>query len=155
MRLITGCHMASSIDHLHAESKLLPVAEHLTMLCSQYLASSFRPSHPSHDVVLQPPGPRKNSQGCPLKETLSSKFLDTVSPHLSGGIMPEVSYKRAKDALHTDAVCAYLLSTGVNPVLGTKPPDVHPSEETLPRVYRPGPTPVRKMLFTDVLLILH
>jgi hypothetical protein len=50
--------------------------------------------------------------------------------------MSEVSYKRAKDALHTEAVRAYLLSTGVNPVLGSKPPDIHPTEETLPRVHR-------------------
>jgi hypothetical protein len=50
--------------------------------------------------------------------------------------MSEVSYKYTRDTLHTNAMRDYLASTGVNPVLGIKPPDVHPSEETLPRVYR-------------------
>jgi hypothetical protein len=36
MRLITGCLKASSIDHLHCETKLMPVAEHLSMLCSVF-----------------------------------------------------------------------------------------------------------------------
>jgi hypothetical protein len=49
--------------------------------------------------------------------------------------MSEVSYKHTKEALHTAAVSSYLLSTGVNPVLGTKPPDIYPSEESLTLVY--------------------
>jgi hypothetical protein len=37
MRLACGCHKATSIDHLLTESKLMPVAEHLSMLCAQFL----------------------------------------------------------------------------------------------------------------------
>jgi hypothetical protein len=67
MRLITGCHKASSIDHLLAETKMMRVSEHLGMLCAQYLASCLNPTHPSHEVVMLPPGPRTNNQGRPLK----------------------------------------------------------------------------------------
>jgi hypothetical protein len=71
MHLITGCHKASSIDHLLAVTKMIRVSEHLGMLCAQYLASCLNPTHPSHEVVLLPPGPRTNNQGRPLKETLA------------------------------------------------------------------------------------
>jgi hypothetical protein len=73
MRLMTGCHMASSVAHLHAETKLMPVDEHLSMLCAQFLASCLRRCHPSHNVVQLPPGPHKNKHVRPLKETLSPK----------------------------------------------------------------------------------
>jgi hypothetical protein len=145
MRLITGCHKASPINHLHCETKLMPVAEHLSMLCSQYLASClltmWSSSLPDH---------AKTNMDIPSKR-LSSKFLDNVAPHLSGGIMPEVGHKRAKNALHTDAVRDYLSSTGINPVLAIKPPDVHPSEETLPHVYRTTLAQFRLFeMFTDI-----
>jgi hypothetical protein len=52
IRLITGCHKAASIGHLLTETKMMPVAEHLSMLCAQFLVSCLRPSHPSHKVVL-------------------------------------------------------------------------------------------------------
>jgi hypothetical protein len=39
LRLITGCHKASPVSHLHAEAKVMPVAEHLSMLYGQFLAS--------------------------------------------------------------------------------------------------------------------
>jgi hypothetical protein len=49
LRLITDCHKAASVNHLHAEVKLMPVAEHLSLLCMQFLASRMHPSHPSHE----------------------------------------------------------------------------------------------------------
>jgi hypothetical protein len=136
LHLITGCHLATSIDHLHAETKLMPVAEHLNMLCFQFLAKCLSPSHPSHDVVLQSPGPRVNNQGRPMKETLSSKFMDTVSPFLQNGIIPASTYNRTEDTIHTDAVRSYLASTEPNLVLGCAPPEIDPSELTLPHAFR-------------------
>jgi hypothetical protein len=65
LRLITGCHLASPIDHLHSEVEVLPVGVRLDMLYKQFLLSTLRPSHPSHEVVLRPLGPCKNSNGRP------------------------------------------------------------------------------------------
>ena len=100
MRLITGCHKASSIDQLLTESKLMPVAEHLSMLCAQFLASCLRPTHPSHETVLIPPGPRTNASGRPMKETLQSKFSAVVAPFLKaeGGTVHDVNYIHIKAA---------------------------------------------------------
>ena len=37
LRIITGSHKMSSIDHLHSETKMLPVEDHLNFLSAQYL----------------------------------------------------------------------------------------------------------------------
>jgi hypothetical protein len=43
LRLVTGCLKAAPIDHLHAKAKLMLVADHLSMLCLQFIASCMRP----------------------------------------------------------------------------------------------------------------
>jgi hypothetical protein len=62
LRLITGCHLASPIDHLHSEVAILPVGIRLDMLCKQFLISALRSAHPSHEVVLRPLGPTQKFQ---------------------------------------------------------------------------------------------
>jgi hypothetical protein len=136
MRLITGCHKAAPVDHLHVETKLMPVADHLAMHCIQFLASCMRSSHPSNELVKLPPGPRRNAQGRHFKETLSSKFGNSVSPYLQGGVIPKANYKKTKGSIHMGTVCASINAAGVNPILGIKPPEVHSSEQTSSRPYR-------------------
>ena len=41
LRVATGCYLKSDIDHLHVETKVLPLRQHSTMLTKQFLASSF------------------------------------------------------------------------------------------------------------------
>ena len=43
MRIATGCHKMSSIDHLHTEAEMLKVREHLELLSAQYLARCLEP----------------------------------------------------------------------------------------------------------------
>ena len=137
LRMITGCHLASSIDHLHAETEILPVQIHLDMLCSQFLLSAMRPAHPSHEVVLRPPGPRTNKAGRPMKETLSSKYLHTVQPYLNdNGVMSEVSYKRALQSIHSNAVSRALREQSNNVLLQRRPPAVSATKQLLPRAHR-------------------
>ena len=138
MRLITGCHKASSIDHLLTESKLMPVAEHLSMLCAQFLASCLRPTHPSYETVKIPTGPRTNASGRPMKETLQSKFSATISPFLEaeGGTIHDISYGRVKVAIHAASVRDSINRLKPNPVLGAKAPEVHAYELSLSRIYQ-------------------
>jgi hypothetical protein len=85
---------------------------------------------------MLPPGPRKNANGRPMKETMSSKFADALSPYLQDSALPEILYNQTKDAIHTSTVRDYLESAEPNVILGTRPPEIHPSEQTLPRAYR-------------------
>ena len=130
LRLATGCHKMASVEHLHAESSLLPVADHLQMLSAQFLASALRPGHPSHEVVLEPKGPRD------MKETLHSGFVSDVAPYLVDGIIPPGEYGTAKKGLHTSFVNKAREAAGNNPLLQSKPPVVHTSSSSLPRAYQ-------------------
>ena len=50
LRIATGCHKMSSIDHLHTEAEMLKVREHSELLSAQYLARCLEPGdvyHPS------------------------------------------------------------------------------------------------------------
>jgi hypothetical protein len=132
MQLITGCHKAAIINHFHSETKFMPVAAHLSMLCTKFLASCLCTSHPSHNVVKLPPGPRCNAPGRPLKETLFSKFGYAAAPFLCEGIDLECDYKKTKYDIHTLAVSAAIAVAKPNRVLGTRPPKIHPSECDLP-----------------------
>jgi hypothetical protein len=48
LRIATGSLQMASASHQHSEAEVLP---HLSLLCSQYLASALRPHHPSHPIV--------------------------------------------------------------------------------------------------------
>jgi hypothetical protein len=61
LRIATGAHQMAHIDHLHSEAKVLPVNNHLTMLCTQFLASALRPYHPSHQIVNSYAGPSQET----------------------------------------------------------------------------------------------
>jgi hypothetical protein len=127
LRIATGAHVMSHIDHLHSETEVLPVGEHLSMLCSQYLANTLRPHHPSHATVNTPPGPRDQKW---------SRFLPRVAPFLLGGVMPEDTYRPSIKALHTSSVREYLDGRRQNKVLDSHPPPVDPSELELDRTTR-------------------
>ena len=131
LRLATGCHVASSIEHLHAEAKELPVKEHLHLLSAQYLARSLQPHHVNYPLVTLDQGPRK------MKDTLRSKVLSEVSPYLEDdGSLRGGNYVSVRNKLHTDAVHKYMSNAKNNRVIGQPPPPVHTNENHLPRLIR-------------------
>ena len=130
LRIATGCHKKTSIDHLHQETKVLPVKQHLQMLCEQFLAKTLTRDHPSHEVVMQPQGPRKK------KATLYSSCIEPIKHHLQDGIVLGINYKRVISAIHTDTVSSVIGSLSPNKVLGSRPPKVSNTEELLPRAYQ-------------------
>ena len=131
LRLATGCHAASSIDHLHAEAMELPVKEHLHLLSAQFLAQSLQPHHVSHPNTTLDQGPRK------LKDTLCSKVLADVSPYLEDdGTLQRGNYAAVKNQLHPDIVSKNIRNSNNNRVIGLPPPPVNSNENHLPRIIR-------------------
>ena len=120
----------SSIDHLHAETKVLRVEDHLNLLCSQSLAKTMQPSHPSHSTVTSPSGPRN------LIKTLQSRYLPTVEPYLLEGSLPPQNYTLTIKSLHTQAVASAITSYSPNRILQSPSPPIAEEEVTLPRPYR-------------------
>ena len=130
LRISTGCVKMSPIDHLHAETLTLPVHNHLSLLCSQFLTRALLPSHVSHPIVTTLPAPRTK------KSTLQSKFLPDVAPYTVGGIIPPDAYKSTIKSLHTGAVARAIASRSPNKVLLAPPPVVAEEEKLLPRRHR-------------------
>ena len=89
------------------------------MLSAQFLLHCSRPSHPSHQVVLEPPGRR-----C-MKSTLASKHSDCISPHLMNGVADPILYRQSLRAIHSDAIQRTIASLDANPLLGIPPPPIN------------------------------
>ena len=130
LRIATGCHSNASVSHLHHESKVTLVKEHLQMLSAQMLVKCNRISHPSNALVNEPSGPRR------MKQTLSTKHFDEISQFLTNGVIELDDFKPALNSLHTSAVRKSIDKLGPNPLLGVVPPPIAPSEKTLSRLQR-------------------
>jgi hypothetical protein len=131
MRVITAAHSNTPIDHLHAETKLLPVRDSLELNCKQFLANALTIGHPSHSVVQLPSNQRPGRKS--IVHTLQSRYRDAVEPYLTNGIMLESNYKKAIKDMHTKQVEKSRRSI-TNDILGRHPPDVHLLERSLPRI---------------------
>ena len=139
LRIATGCHMKSNIYHLHDECKILLVKDHLELLCCQFLVSSLRRNHPSHNIVRKLPARRSRvapTEDFTPKETLYNFFKDKVMPFIVNDVVPEEGYKAALRSLHTDFVSRALENFSPNAVLGVRPPEISEEEVQLPRKAR-------------------
>ena len=136
LRVATGCIGRTPIPHLHEETKVLPINDHLSLLCQQFLARALQPGHPSHNVALAQPGPRG------IKATLRSAFFtpnfyrtytNTGTP---SGVIPTSTYKSTIKQIHTDVVSRTMAGLPANKVLNTRPPLISIEEQSLPRAHR-------------------
>ena len=74
LRISTGCHKMSSIDHLHTEAEMLKVKEHSELLSAQYLARCLEPGNVCHPITTRAISERQ------MKETLYTRHQNTVEP---------------------------------------------------------------------------
>jgi hypothetical protein len=92
----------TDVNHLSGETGILPIKDHLSLICKQFLASASCRCHPSHETVNLPsftrPG-RKNQI-----HTLQSRFGEFIQPCLTDGVLLDINYKKALKSLHTNAV---------------------------------------------------
>ena len=93
LRIATGCHKMSSVDHLHVEAKMLKVREHSELLSAQYLARCLEPGNVCHSITTRETPKRRK------KETLFTRHCNTFEP-----MMLVENRKAALQAIHTDAV---------------------------------------------------
>ena len=93
LRIATGCHKISSIDHLHTEAEILKVKEHSKLLSAQYLARCLEPGNVCHPITTRATPERQ------MKETLYTRHRNTVEP-----MMVNTDRKATLQAFHTAAV---------------------------------------------------
>ena len=114
------------LDHLHQETKILPVKSHSELLAKQYWLSCYQSHHPSHHLTSQPT-PARNMKG------MLSKFDRDVVPLCDDGISKFEQYCSALRNLHSQAVVDAWSNFVPNRVLGTTPPELSSFECYLSR----------------------
>ena len=130
LRISSGCHMMSDIDHLHQETKVLPLRAHSEMLTKQFLAACHLPGHPGQKHLGKPIPQRNLSQHHTLLDyepEVSSLFPSEINKQ---------AYKAAIKALHTSTVANTLQSYNPNDVLLRHPPNISVDETNLSRKER-------------------
>jgi RNA polymerase subunit RPABC4/transcription elongation factor Spt4 len=132
LRIITGCTLDTNTQHLHKETKTLPLTNHLKLHASQLRQKSFLPAHPLHELTQQTTCPRRKKQT--IFHDWNSKIV-TLNNELTSPITSEIISQNLK-TIHTSIVQECLQSYKPNPILLDSPPDINPAEQELPRGVR-------------------
>ena len=125
LRTATGCTKSTPIAHLHAETKVLPVKDHLNMRGTQFFSAAADPQHPCHHLHHAAPTPRN------IHRTPATHYSDLLSQ-----LPPRPPRRTEKSWIHEQFVAEYLSQVPANSLLGEPPPPVADNESALPRESR-------------------
>ena len=114
----------SSIDHIHSETKMLQVEDHLNLLSAQYLVQCLDTDNVCHHITKMDLPPRE------MKETIFTKHYQTVLPLLAN------NRKDTLQAFHTSFVNTAIGNMKDNRVLNSRPPSINDEEALLQRRQR-------------------
>ena len=120
LRIITSSHKMSSIDHLHSETEMLQVEDHLNLVSAQYLVQCLDTDNVCHHITKMDLPPRE------MKETILTRHNKTVLPLLAN----------RKYTLHTSFVNTAIDNMKDNRVLNNRPPPINDEETLLSRRQR-------------------
>ena len=159
LRIITGCTRDTNTEHLHIETKTLPLKYHLKLHASQLRQKAFLATHPLHDLTQPDTTLRKQ------KETIFrnwNKKTINLDPENTDQLTLE-SIEKNKKTILTMIVSEYIATHKPNPVISSYPPEINPSERSLTRgttrvmtQLRSGNSPVLKSYLNKIdLQIIH
>ena len=114
----------SSIDHLHSETKMLLVEDHLDLLSAQYLVHYLDTDNVCHHITMMDHPPRE------MKETLFTRHNQTVLPLLAN------TKKESLQVIHTSFVNTSIDHMTDNRVINNRPPPINDEEMYLTRRQR-------------------
>lgn len=130
LRTATGSHLMAHHDHLHTETKLIPVKTHNTLLSRQYLLRCHLEEHPCNRIIHDEPQPR-----CVRKGLVSSYKSDLTDRIPTTGLDVR-SYKEGVAKLHRETVEETIMQYIPNVVINKPAPQIDTSENILPRSTR-------------------
>ena len=125
LRTATGCLLMSGIDHIHQETKVLPIKEHSTMICKQLVSQFHLNVHPGHKHLNKAKSDRN------LKKTLLIHEEEVDEFFRSGK-----NCKKVMKSIHTREVAKTIASYQPNRILKCRPPDINLEEADLTRTQR-------------------
>ena len=76
LRIATGCHKMSSVDHLHVEAK---VREHSELLSAQYLARCLEPGNVCPSITTRETHKRRMKETDTIQQTSQHCITNDVS----------------------------------------------------------------------------
>ena len=130
LRSALGCVKMTSADHLHTESKVMPVKDHCQMLSRQYLLATQQDTHPNTIDLNQDPPTRL------MKKTITSEHGNYVNNLIHNDNLDNTQYKILLKTIHTESVSATITAQENNPTLGRPPPEIDKTEKDLLRKTR-------------------
>ena len=130
LRTATGCTQDTNIQHLHDETLILPIHEHLQLHASQYKQKTQHPLHPLHKHTTYFNTPRLK------KPTIFNNGRYTTNIPTDPHTVTTTDTKTNMRHIHTSIVSRHLATRGNNKILRTPPPHISSSEERLPRLTR-------------------
>ena len=110
----------SSIDHLHSETKMIQVEDHMHLLSEQYLVQYLDTENVCHHITKMDRPPRE------MMETIFNRHYQTVLPLLAN----------RKYTLHNSFVNTAIDNMKDNRVLTNQPPPINDEETLLSRRQR-------------------
>jgi hypothetical protein len=125
LRVITGCLPTTPISHLHAETKVLPIKDHLDLIGTQFYSRTLNLDHPLHFSLRPTPAPRAK------KNTPALYFS-----HIFNNIPPPPPNITLIKHIHTCLTARSLSRRPPNTILNAPPPEISPEEQTLDRQSR-------------------
>ena len=131
LRIATGCTADTNAQHLHDETQILPIKQHLQLHASQLLQKSEHITHPLHHLTLQPPATRKQKQSIFHPDYQHITRIKTNKKDTQ-----EDNIKKNLKTIHTTTVNTYLMNRAPNKTINQIPPEINRTEEDLPRQTR-------------------
>ena len=131
LRIATGCTQDTPIQHLHDETHILPIKEHLQLHATQLLHKSQLPTHPLHTFTKLPKPKRKQKQSIFQNNNRYATHLPT-----NQDLTTDATIKTNMQQTHTDIVQTYITNRQNNKILTAPAPAIHTSEQKLDRQTR-------------------
>ena len=122
LRIATGCVRSTPIAHLHDETRVLRIKDHLDMRGTQFFAAASSPGHPTHHLH-NPTITRRHHHNTPASHYRT----------LWSDIPPLPPSRVEKSWIHQHLVTRALNTAPPNSILGERPPSISPVECSMPR----------------------
>ena len=129
LRIATGCTHDTNTQHLHDETNVLPIHQHLQLHASQIRQKAQHPTHPLHKLTIHPHTSRLKKN--PFNNINYTTNIDT---HPDTVTQQQISANSTQ--IHTSIVQTHLMQRNHNKLIHQHAPKISPSELSLPRETR-------------------
>ena len=130
LRLATGCTSDTNTQHLHVETKVLPIEEHLKLQASQLRQKAQLQSHPLNKLTKFEPSKKLK------RPTIFDNYNHTINYDDTSNLYTKETIELNKKLIHTDITADYLRGNKPNKVINQNAPEINKSEENLTRETR-------------------